>query len=58
MQTEIKNSSNQVTTAVGANMRRIWRAMWRGQLIDKEFTTEHAARIYLSRCDEAGRIVG
>ncbi len=58
MTNEIENPRNVVERSVSGGFT----AVWHGQTVYekgrvKKFETEEIARLYLVRCDEAGRIV-
>lgn len=55
---EIENSGNAVQRSVSGGFT----AVWHGQTVYekgrvKKFETEDIARVYLLRCDEAGKII-
>jgi hypothetical protein len=58
MTNEMENSKNAVERSVSGGFT----AVWHGQTVYekgrvKKFETEEIARLYLARCDEAGRIL-
>jgi hypothetical protein len=58
MTQEIENPKNTVERSVSGGFT----AMWRGRTVYengrvKKFETEEIARLYLIRCDEAGKII-
>jgi hypothetical protein len=58
MTKEVENPKNAVERSVSGGFT----AVWHGQTVYekgrvKKFETEEVARLYLVRCDEAGRII-